>query len=161
MIVAGTGHRPLKLGGYSRSLFERLVVVAEEALEPNLHHGLVVISGMALGWDQALAQAALNLKLPLVAAVPFKGQELAWPQASQEAYHKLLDQASSVVYVSDPGYAPWKMQRRNEWMVDQAGVVLAMWNGSAGGTANCIRYAEAQGVPVVNLWSRWQEGGVY
>lgn len=55
MIVAGTGHRPNKLGGYGDDVFERLVALARTYLwhmEP--WH---VISGMALGWDQALAQA--------------------------------------------------------------------------------------------------------
>ncbi len=40
---------------------------------------------------------------------------------------------------------------RNQYMVDSADVVIACWNGSPGGTKNCIKYAEKVGVPWVNI----------
>ncbi len=40
------------------------------------------------------------------------------------------------------------MQVRNEYMVDRADLVLALWNGTPGGTGNCVRYARTRGVPV-------------
>lgn len=51
-------------------------------------------------------------------------------------------------------YAPEKMQRRNEWMVDHCTEVVALWDGTPGGTANCLRYANQPAIerPVVNLW---------
>ena len=33
------------------------------------------------------------------------------------------------------------MQTRNEWMVDKADVVIACFDGTNGGTANCVNYA--------------------
>lgn len=153
MIIAGTGHRPDKLGGYGQVALVHLVNLAEDWLDENKPD--VVISGMALGWDYALACAALNLGVPFTAAIPFRGQESRWPQESQQNYRLLLGEASDVHYVCEDGYAPWKMQVRNEWMVDNCDIVLAMWNGSPGGTANCVRYAEKAGKPVVNLWERF------
>jgi uncharacterized phage-like protein YoqJ len=47
------------------------------------------------------------------------------------------------------------MQRRNEWMVDRADKLVALWDGSWGGTFNCIEYARKKGVPFDNLWARW------
>jgi uncharacterized phage-like protein YoqJ len=49
------------------------------------------------------------------------------------------------------------MQIRNEWMVDNAHIVLALWDGSSGGTGNCIKYANRKSVnkPIINLWSSW------
>ena len=64
---------------------------------------------------------------------------------------------AEVVFVSEPGYAAWKMQVRNKWMVDNSDLVLALWNGTDGGTANCVRYAEKVGKPITNLWERWHE----
>jgi uncharacterized phage-like protein YoqJ len=49
-----------------------------------------------------------------------------------------------------------KMQVRNEWMVDSSDGVVALWNGTAGGTANCVRYAEKVGRPIDNLWPTWE-----
>ena len=34
--------------------------------------------------------------------------------------------------------------------------VVALWDKSAGGTANCIRYAEEKGRRVVNFWDQWE-----
>lgn len=152
MILAGTGHRPNKLGGYSPEVFARLVSLAEAALIK--YQPTQVISGMALGWDQALAQASINLHIPLLAAVPFLGQESQWPEQSQAVYRTLLAQAA-VHIVSPGGYVPRKMQVRNEWMVDLSTDVLALWNGSSGGTGNAIQYARKQGKPIINLWSSW------
>ena len=112
------------------------------------------VSGMALGIDQDFVSVCLDLALPFVAAVPFEGQESQWPLEAQRLYFQLLDRASRIVYVSEPGYAPWKMQKRNEWMVDyveEDGRVLAIWDGSPGGTGNCVKYADKVGRKIVRI----------
>lgn len=155
MILSGTGHRPNKLGGYgiaARLKVHDIAVKALEEMKPQ-----AVISGMALGWDTALAEASFVLDIPLIAAVPFEGQESMWPHLSQQKYQSMLRRASEVKYICDPGYAPWKMQVRNEWMVDHSHGVIALWDGSEGGTGNCIRYAQKVGKPIYNQWDRYNE----
>ena len=156
LIVAATGHRPDKLGGYAPAAQGRVYTVAYEWLQCFRPDQL--ISGMALGWDQACAEAALALDIPLIAALPFEGQELRWPPASQEHYRMLLAHASDVRVVSVGGYSPFSMQIRNEAMVRWCDMLLALWNGSAGGTYNCLTYNRSYGSrakPVVNLWERF------
>ena len=41
-------------------------------------------------------------------------------------------------------YKPYLMQKRNEYMVDHADEVIAVWNGNSGGTKNCVEYAIKQ-----------------
>lgn len=154
MIVAGTGHRLGKLGGYSTGVKAKLTRIAMRGIRRS--YATEVITGMALGWDTALAVACWTLSIPFTAAVPFRGQESRWPKEGQELYHWLLDRAKEVVYVSDGGYAPWKMQARNEWMIDNCDGVLALWDGSNGGTGNCIAYADKVGRPVVNLYEEYK-----
>jgi uncharacterized phage-like protein YoqJ len=154
LILAGTGHRPDKLGGYGAAVSARLVDLARAALLK--YRPDEVVSGMALGWDTALALAALELGIPLTAAVPFEGQETKWRPEQQELFRAILARATSVVVVSPGGYAVWKMQVRNEWMVDRATGVLALWNGTSGGTANCVEYARTRKVKIVNLWNAWE-----
>jgi uncharacterized phage-like protein YoqJ len=162
MILAATGHRPDKLNGFSDSAFNALVTLATAYLT---HHKRTVIgtidstiSGMALGWDQAWAQASFDCGIPFTAAVPFFGQESRWPLKSQAAYQALLSKASNIVYVCSPDYAAWKMQRRNEWIVDHCDRLVALWDGGeTGGTANCIRYAQEQGREIVNLWPKFEK----
>ncbi len=154
-IVAGTGHRPDKLGGYNNDAADNcLRLIAHKylaALRPS-----AVISGMALGWDQRLAEAALLAGIPLIAAVPFDGQDGKWPPRSRAIYAELLRAARHVHVVSPGPYASWKMHKRNQWMVDFCTRVVAMYNGDPqGGTAACVSYAEQRRRPIDNLWTEW------
>lgn len=151
VIISATGHRPNKLGGYTTDATNRLYNVALAYLAA--HRPDKVITGMALGWDQAVGWAASDLRIPFVAAIPFTGQEKIWNSTDQQWYNDLLRNAEEVVVVSEGSYAPWKMQVRNKWMVDRADQILALWDGTDGGTANCVRYAESIGKPVVNVYS--------
>ena len=156
MKVGVTGHRPDKLGGYSPALFEDLVLLAKTWLR-NVA-ATTVYSVMALGWDQACAQAAIDCEIPLVAAVPFEGQERMWPMEQRRYYESLLSRAI-VKIVSPGGYAPEKMQTRNVWIVDQSDVILALWNEALrGGTANCIAYAKQQKKTILNLYVQFLRG---
>lgn len=150
MIVAATGHRPNKTNGYGPDAARSLQSLARAGLELLQPSGVIV--GMALGWDTAVGWAAVSLGLPVHAAVPFPGQESRWPEASRRDFKRLLSACASVTEVCPGPYSAHLMQVRNEWMVDRAQVVLALWNGTPGGTANCVRYAETRGVPVANVW---------
>lgn len=141
MIVAFTGHRPNKLGGYKLPNPTYVYVCQQidktlQELKPEK-----VISGMALGVDQWAAHIAYKLGIPFIAAIPFEGQEKAWPKQSQVTFHLLLKLASEKVIVSPGGYSAPKMQVRNEWMVDRCDKLIAVWDGTAGGTGNCVNYA--------------------
>jgi len=151
MIIAGTGHRPDKVGGYSKDVKIHLITVATNYLL-TIPRDTIIISGMALGWDQALAQAALALDFKVWAYVPFLGQESKWPQEIQDHYKLMLSYCDKVKYCSEPGYSAMKMQIRNAMMVDDADSILAYYNGTPGGTQNCINYANAKGKPVINLY---------
>lgn len=146
MRLAVTGHRPDKLGGFSPfNPIKTRVVVAARAYLLRLYEAnpddLVVYTGMALGVDQWVAQICLDLHISYIACVPHDGQESIWRKDAQEYYQFLRRHAKSVIVVSPGPYKPWKMQRRNEYMVDNGDRLLAVWNGSSGGTANCVRYA--------------------
>lgn len=145
MIVAFTGHRPDKLGGYNLPNPTYSYVCQEiEKLLLELKPEKV-ISGMALGVDQWAANIAHKLGIPFIAAVPFTGQEKMWPTASKSIYNKLIKLASEVVIVCEGGYSPAKMQIRNEWMVDKCNNLIAVWDGTSGGTGNCVEYATKVG----------------
>jgi len=151
MIVAFTGHRPNKLGGYTypnatslricKSIREEL-----EKLKPTW-----AISGMAQGVDQWAAEICISLQISFTAAIPFLGQEKLWPSKAQAHYNWLLSHAKGVSVICTGEYSPKKMQKRNEWMVDNTDVLLAVWDGTSGGTANCVRYAEKKKKQIVRI----------
>lgn len=148
MNLTVTGHRPDKIGGYDernklRLLVRKAIYAKLRELKPD--YG---ITGMALGVDQIFAEECLKLGIPFIAAVPFEGQEKAWPPASQEHYHYLLKLAHAKETICPGTYAAWKLQKRNEWMCHQSHEVLAIWDGSAGGTANCVKFAQKLKRPI-------------
>ena len=155
MIVAGTGHRPNKLGGYSIEARDKLTLIAHTYLKTN--NAVSVISGMALGWDTALAIAALQLKIPLICSIPFKGQEKMWTPKAKHLYFAILAKAETINYVCEPGFAAYKMQLRNEAMVDGCDILLAMHDGTTGGTDNCIKYAKKQNTKIINLYDKYEQ----
>ena len=155
IILAGTGHRPAGLwpdakDPYAIDLLKKLVddlIPILKAIQPT-----GIITGMALGFDTALALAAIKAGIPFVAAIPFQGQEAQWPQASQDTYHAILKRAANIFAISTPGYAAFKMHLRNEWMVDHSTHIITCYNGDQkGGTASCLRYAEKQNRPIIHL----------
>lgn len=143
MIVAFTGHRPDKLGGYKVPndtyirVCQKIDTVLKE-LKPEK-----VVTGMALGIDQWAASIAHKLHIPFLAAIPFEGQENAWPESSRKIYRILRKLATEEVIVSQGGYSADKMQVRNIWMVDNCDKLIAVWDGTKGGTGNCIEYAKS------------------
>ena len=156
MIVALTGHRPNKLGGYGRvnpvrdRIKEALSVWFRERGVTRFSQSLVY-SGMAQGFDQWGAEVCIANGVPFVAVIPFEGQERAWPEPAQRWYRQLLAKAERVEIVSRL-VSSAAFQVRNEWMVDRCTQVLACFDGSPGGTRNCLDYAAAKKRPIENLW---------
>jgi uncharacterized phage-like protein YoqJ len=147
--LAFTGHRPEKLGGYGKNPLAVAVVAAMREKIVELAP-TKTISGMALGVDQWGAWLSVKMGIPFVAALPCAEQALKWSKAQRENYVKLFDLAESV-FLASKLYDPGCMQLRNEWMVDRCDVLLAVWDGSNGGTANCVRYAEKVGRTIVTV----------
>lgn len=155
MIVAGTGHRPPTLGlSYSWEDKKFLASFALDELRaiPNISK---VITGMAQGWDQALAMASIELGIPFIAAVPFEGQQAKWPVYAIDEYEDILARAEKVMVVTPGGYANWKFGRRDRYMVDNCDIVLAIWSGIKSGTGITVEYAKSKKVPIVNAWNNW------
>lgn len=138
--VMVTGHRPNKLGGYSPNPTQTWVRSALNSILQKMVGKVEVISGMALGVDQWFALEALKLGIPVHAYIPCDGQEKMWPQSSQDIFHEILSQCSTQRVISKGAYAGWKMQVRNIAMVDDADLCIAVWDGTTGGTGNCVKY---------------------
>lgn len=151
MILAATGHRLKRLGGYDQHTREKVYRVAHDIL--NILEPTQVITGMAIGWDQAIAQAALDLKIPYLAYVPFEGQEKLWPPKSQIYYHYLLNQATATRVCSQGEYSAAKMHIRNQMMIDDCNEVVALWDGiKQGGTYAAVQYARGKERRIHNAW---------
>lgn len=147
-----TGHRPEKLTAAE----EDVKTALEKAIQEAVSDGYTVfISGMARGTDLWAAEIVLRLRdegqpLRLLCASPYPGFGQRWGARWRDCAQRVLEAADEVCYVS-AHYARNCFRLRNEWMVDHAARVIAVYHGGSGGTRNTICYAAAQGVPVVRV----------
>lgn len=160
MIIAGTGHRPDRLGdewdhgGPISMAIYKSVVDQLAVLKPEL-----VISGFAAGFDLLLAQAAVDCGLNIIAALPCNDQSKKWSADSKHLYFDLLSDPQVTVVEVNPGpYASWKFLERDRWMVAQLknaeDLLLACWNGAPKtGTGATVRMAEQAGKKIINIWN--------
>lgn len=147
MKAAVTGHRPNKLGheyNFIGPVTEHIKAQLFKWLDDNKPDK--IISGMALGVDQIWAVCGIRRNIPVIAAIPCAKQEAMWRSESVRVYNAILDNDLVTSYcVSKEPYTPACMQDRNIWMVDNCDILVAVWNGTPGGTANCIEYAKEVG----------------
>lgn len=113
------------------------------------------MSGMAMGFDLAAAEAVLDCRasmsgLRLIAVVPFEGQEMRFPSADRERYRRILAAADEIVVLS-PVFHRGCYTVRNDYLVEKSLVVVAWYDGSAGGTHYTVRRAGRRGKELVNL----------
>lgn len=138
-----------------------LCVVASRLLETGDAQA-EVFTGMAQGWDQDVACACIRAELPFVACVLFAGQECFWTPDAQEDHATILSRAKRVnVLASQPqskAEAVRLLLARNRFIVDSTDVVIACFDGSSGGTSNCVAYAQQRRkrVIVIDLATSWR-----
>lgn len=147
--VCFTGHRPEKLTRTESMIKKDLEVQIRQAISDGLN---VYITGMARGVDIWAAQIVLMLReegqpVRLLCACPYDGFEKGWSKKWQKQYREILQAADTVKYICK-GYSRSCFQIRNEWMIDHAARVIAIFNGEKSGTKNAIDYAIKINVPV-------------
>lgn len=154
-----TGHRPEKLPwGYDESdprcmlLKQRIADAVEMAYEEGYRHFLC---GMAQGCDLYFCEAVMELQsrregVTVEAAIPCPSQAESWKADQRRRYQRLLSLCDFETMVSAE-YTPGCMQRRNRYMVDHSSLLIAAFDGSAGGTRRTVEYALRRGVFVVDI----------
>lgn len=113
------------------------------------------ITGCALGVDIWAGEAVLDLRrlnkdVKLIGAIPFKGQDNGWTEEQKERYAALLNNCDEVVTVCKK-FNKGAFYVRDRYMVDNADVVLAVYDSSKGfsGTGYTVRYAMSRDMPVI------------
>lgn len=157
-ILCGTGHRPTRLGlSYSVNDFKLLMNFARQELQKlNLPNNQIVISGAALGWDQALAEAAVLENYELWMAVPFKNFSANWSPIDKLRHNSLCQKATKVIYTSDDEYNKALYYYRDVFMVQCSNKVLSLYDNSPyGGTYITQKYALEAKKEVINLYDNF------
>ena len=156
---AFTGYRPQKMPFGFNEADPRCVEFKARlraTIEDLIGHGYAhFISGGALGMDMFAAEAVMDLKrdypwIILEMVCPFEAQPAKWAPEYQERYYRLMDDADMVTVISHK-YTRSCMFRRNRYLVDNADLLLAAYDGQPGGTAMTVGYAREMGIPIQTI----------
>jgi hypothetical protein len=157
-VIAGTGSRSLILDEEKMDKVEDYLL--ELLIQAKDKHGnnLVVISGMAEGFDEALARSAMCVGVTLIAAIPNKGYSAYYWRDNSELKIDRMDTFQELArYANETGavhyvcgknvYVDGKHSNfvRNEWMANRADVVW-VYNPTSKGTAQCYNYCRTNGI---------------
>ena|SRR5665647_1963894 len=177
--VCFTGHRPDKLGGYdwhtekNKRIITKLKDEIVKLINDTDDNHFRFICGGALGIDQMAFAVCKYIKLhtlklnpveiKIVLAMPFEKQACKWFNKDDvNRFNQQRRDTDEVVLVDTleeyqckiapvGDYHVSKMELRNRYMVDQSDKIIAVWNGTKGGTYNCVRYAKQKGREIIRL----------
>ena len=148
--VCFTGHRPQMLPfGFNEQnpkcikMKQKIKTKICELIE---NEGVTnFISGMAIGVDMICAEIVLELKkeythITLECAIPCENQSDRWSEAYKQRYRSIISQCDKKT-VLQKEYTSSCMHQRNEYMINNSDIVIAVWNGTKSGTGYTVEYA--------------------
>lgn len=145
-----TGHREIpteQMARVRQALFREVCRAYEDGYR-------IFLSGFADGADQLFAEAVSMLRrqhpeVCLMAVIPFPARERSLRRRPRAAY--LLAQCQEVI-VTGERYLSSAYRVRNQYLVEHAGRVIAVYDGrSRGGTASTVRMAQRAAREIVFL----------
>ncbi len=154
-----TGHREGKLPWRGNEndprcirLKERIYDAVEAVYRSGIRH---FICGMATGCDFYFCEAVIELRnthpeITIEAAVPFAQQSKKWDETQRRRYERLITECDYQTVVQRE-YSSECYMRRNRYMVDSSAILIAAYNGRAGGTMSTLLYAIRNGLEVIQL----------
>lgn len=108
--------------------------------------------------DTFAAEAVLDLQkeypwILLEMVSPFDAQAEKW-DSSYRLRHDKLFKAADIVTVTSHEFTKSCLFRRNHYLVDNADLLLAAYDGQPGGTAMTCAYARQTGIPIQTIMPR-------
>lgn len=136
---AFTGHREFYEGFSKRKLTATVKRLTEEGV-------VTFYNGMAMGFDLLAAETVLALKkknpqIKLVACIPCYNQEKSFSPEDKKRYARILKKADEQVLLSQ-NYYRGCMQVRDQYMVDNADVLVCYCVKETGGAAYTVKYCQ-------------------
>ncbi len=160
LTCAFTGHRPEKLPWGSNETDERclaLKIKISQAAETAYRHGCRrFICGMARGCDMYFFDAVVSLRekfsdVVIEAALPFEDQSIRWSNADAARWEAAIRSCDAVTLVAKE-YRSDCYALRNKYMVDNADLLISVYDGCGGGTGQTVKYAESLNLRIMSLW---------
>lgn len=172
--ISLTGHRPSKLGNnydMNSAPWQAMKTDLEIYIERNLevYQTVVCHSGLALGADTIWSMAILSVRerfpgrVKFHADIPMMEQATPWKHSPKSVafWNKQVETADSQTVYGSLANLPEGPKRireaarlmnvRNHGMLGATDLVLALYDGTPGGTGNAIAFAEKKKIPVIAI----------
>ena len=159
-----SGPRPQNLGlrnldPFSDEAFDRLIDFVTPHLQKvrEKYPDVIVKSGMALGFDQAVAMACYIEGIPFRAVIPGGWQPSKWNGEQIRRWEQLIHVSESVVdlNLSAESYAKSLMARNTELIKNSIGGIIL--NLGSPGTLDTVKKCAKMGVRFLDLGQKWKE----
>lgn len=157
MKIMGTGSRSMVLAADAKAIYDNLEqeVLKLQVKYPTLH----LISGMAEGWDEAIAKVGMRNNIPYTVMIPnlgygsyYWGKNSLLKRDRMNAFTELITNAADVVYVCKYIYENVDGVRthanfiRNQAMVDACDGAL-VYDATSSGTRDAVTRLKKAGKP--------------
>lgn len=143
--VALTGHRVIGRDFDREQVKELFISLINDGYD-------TFLDGMAIGFDIECCKILLELRkkfdIRVIGCIPCPTQAEKFNYKQKEEYTNLRAKIDGEVVVS-LNYTDTCMKKRNEFMVDNASLLLAYLRRDFGGTANTVNYARKNLVKTV------------
>lgn len=157
MKVMGTGSRQMVVDPNRVKMYEKLrtMVLAMRDIDPEL----VLISGLAEGFDEAIAKIGMREGIPYIAAIPnptygnYYWRDHSLTKRNRLAtFRELVANSEEAVFVCDSVYQYGIHSNfiRNDWMIKECDFALCYDAGSSG-TRDAIKKLHAVDKKIVYL----------
>ncbi len=153
--VCFSGHRLHKLANCDvlSEIQARLVRTVQEYMQKGFHTFYV---GMADGFDMMAAEEVVRIKskegnIRFIAVIPCHN----WRNFTAQE-KEIFAQADEIIAVAERADKK-SYHKRNRYMVEHASVLICYYNGATegqrgGGTGYTVRYAEENGLEIINIF---------
>lgn len=146
---------------YSKPMSQALENISERALgkivEDNPGKKIVLLSGLELGMEQAVARRAVEMGIEVRAFISNREHGKNWSVENQKQYQELtrrIAEKGGAVQTSDKEYSPQRTQLRDYRMVDEAQKVVSLHNpNEKPAHQKTLDYAAKHSKTVINIWN--------
>ena len=147
--VAFSGHRTHKLFVQEPSLFASDISL-EEQVETEIVKIIdlgytTFLCGMAEGFDMLAAECVLrvsrdNKEVKLISIIPFRKQNYKFTEEDKKRYSDILERCHDSIVLSEH-YFVGCYNVRNDFLIENASVIITNFNGTKGGTEYTVKRA--------------------
>jgi uncharacterized phage-like protein YoqJ len=166
LVVCAVGMRPEYLTYFGKAIYYPDKAEWYQHMDKQLVHMLQtwlerypvkeVFSSLALGFETALAEAALKCHIPFHAVLPFEHLPDKWSSEHKQRFQNLLGKASTTYVVSPGPYQPWKQGKALMYNLSRCDLVLTLWDEKEKHTKATLKAVEKAQKEMIPMWDHWK-----